>query len=86
MTKTAIYVKGNDYDLFSDLISKTIRIAACCIVFWSKIKDFNTTIVSDILNAFDSSLYEENDMFVSEEEFVFDFLNNSKIKGFLSLT
>ena len=43
-------------------------------------KDFNTKIVNDILNALDASLYEENDMYVSEEEFVFDFLNNSKIK------
>ena len=46
----------------------------------SEMKDLNSTIINDILNAFDASLYEENDMFVSEEEFVFDFLNNSKIK------
>ena len=43
-------------------------------------KDFNSEIINEIFNAFDASLYEENDMFVSEEEFVFDFLNNSKIK------
>ena len=46
-------------------------------------KDLNTKIINEILDAFDSSLYEENDMFVSEEEFLFDFLNNSKIKSAL---
>ena len=43
-------------------------------------KDFDPQIITDIVNALDISLYEENDMFVSEEEFVFDFLNNPEIK------
>ena len=58
------------------------RIITWSLAFINKtvVKDFNAKIINDILNAFDSNLYEENDMFVSEEEFVFDFLNNSKIK------
>ena len=46
----------------------------------TRIRDFNDDHIYDILQEFDDSLYTENNMLVSEEEFVFDFLNNSKIK------
>ena len=58
------------------------RIITWSLAFINKsvVKDFDPQIITDIVNALDISLYEENDMFVSEEEFVFDFLNNPEIK------
>ena len=43
-------------------------------------KHLTEDFLSDILDAYYSSLYAEHNLLVSEEEFVFDFLNNCKIK------